>query len=141
MKKIAYTIPVLLAGASFAAANPVDSAASVSEALSKAGYADVRDVEKDDGMWEAEVRGDDGRYHDVHVIPETGEILDSQSDARILTAEEVIALLEAEGYTDVRDLELEDALWDAEVKQADGTEVELRINGFSGQVLSVDQDD
>jgi uncharacterized membrane protein YkoI len=66
---------------------------------------------------------------------------DSQSDARILTAEEVIALLEAEGYTDVRDLDLEDALWEAEVKQADGTDVELRINGFSGQILSVDKDD
>jgi uncharacterized membrane protein YkoI len=141
MKKIAYAIPVLLAGASFAAAGPVDSVATVSEALSKAGYADVRDVEKDDGLWEAEVRGADGRYHDVYVIPETGEILDSQSDARILTAEEVIALLEAEGYTDVRDLDLEDALWEAEVKQADGTDVELRINGFSGQVLSVDKDD
>jgi uncharacterized membrane protein YkoI len=141
MKKIAWAIPALLAGASIAAAGPVGDAASVKTTLTEAGYVDVRDVEKDDGLWEAEVRGADGKYRDVHVIAETGEILDSQSGERVLTAEEVIALLEAEGYTDVRDLDLEDALWDAEVRQADGTEVDLRINGFSGQVLSVETDD
>lgn len=141
MKKITWAIPALFAGASIAAADPVNDATTVTDALAKAGYADVRDVEKDDGLWEAEVRGEDGRYHDVHIVAQTGEILDSQKGARILTAEEVIALLEAEGYTDVRDLDLEDALWEAEVKQSDGTEVDLRINGFSGQVLSVDKDD
>jgi uncharacterized membrane protein YkoI len=141
MKKIAWAIPALLAGASVAAAGPVGDAAGVKTALTEAGYADVRDVEKDDGLWEAEVRGDDGKYRDVYVIAETGEILDAQSGERILTAEEVIALLEAEGYADVRDLDLEDALWEAEVRRADGTEVDLRINGFSGQVLSVENDD
>jgi len=141
MKKIIFAIPALFAGATLAAADPVSDAADVTAALNKAGYADVRDVEKDDGLWEAEVRGADGRYHDIHVVAETGEVIDSQSDARILTAEEVIRLLQAEGYTDVRDLDLEDALWDAEVKQADGTEVDLRINGFSGQVVSVENDD
>lgn len=133
-------IPLALA-ASAAAADAVDSADTVIDTLTRAGYADVRDIEKDDGLWEAEVRGADGKYHDLHVVPATGEILDARADKRVLSADEVRSLLEAEGYTAVHDLDLDDAVWEAEAQSADGARVDLVINGFDGKVLDASPDD
>lgn len=134
-------IPLALAVTSAAAADAVDSADTVIDTLTKAGYADIRDVEKDDGLWEAEVRGADGKFYDLHVVPATGEILDARADKRVLGAEEIQSLLEAEGYTAVHDLDLDDAVWEAEAQSAGGTRVDLVINGFDGTVLDSSVDD
>jgi uncharacterized membrane protein YkoI len=137
----AVAITLFAASTTLVAAEPVDSASAVTDALNAAGYAEVRDIEQDDGLWEAEVRGADGDFHDLHIVPATGEILDANSDRRILTAEEIESLLTAEGYTKISDLDLEDAVWDAEAVDAGGSRVDLVINGFDGKVLSSDQDD
>lgn len=138
--KHAFILP-LLAAAPAAMADPMDSADAVIDALNQAGYAEVRDVERDDGLWEAEVRGTDGRYRDLHIVPATGEILDPEGDTAVLTADEIRARLEAEGYTNVKDLDLDEAVWEAEADAADGTRVDLVINGFDGSVLDSEVDD
>lgn len=131
----------LVAGTAAIAAGPLDSADMVIEKLAAAGHTDVRKVELDDGLWEAEVRGDDGRSYDLHVIPETGTILDPRSDRAVLTAAEVRAHLESSGFTDVDDLDLDGAVWEADARDADGNEVDLLINGFDGSVLYSEVDD
>lgn len=110
------------------------------EALRSAGYAEVRDIEHDDGLWEAEVRGADGRWHDVHVVPGSGEVLD-RTRGTLLTAAQVTAAVEAEGYTGIDDLDLDDAVWDLEALSPDGQQVDVRVNGFTGEILVVEIDD
>ncbi len=132
---------LLAASTAVIAAGQLDSADVVIEALAGAGHADVRKVELDDNLWEAEVRGADGRYYDLHVIPETGAILDPKSDRPVLTAAEIRAQLESKGYTDIDDLDLDGAVWEAEAIDASGIEVDLVINGFDGSVLYSEADD
>jgi uncharacterized membrane protein YkoI len=133
--------PLLLAAPSVVFAAALDSADAVNDRLTAAGYAEVRDVEKDDGLWEAEVRGADGKFYDLHVVPASGEILDSRGDRPVLTADEVRASLEDAGYSNVHDLDLDDAVWEAEAQAADGSRVDLVINGFDGSVLDSSVDD
>jgi len=109
--------------------------------LNAAGYTTVRDLELDDGLWEGEVQHDDGRWYDIHVVPDSGEILDAHAGKPVLPAQEILARLEAGGYTKIRDLELEDALWEADATAPDGKRVEVRLNGFDGTVLVTEIDD
>jgi len=140
MKEFA-AFSLLAASTAVIAAGHLDSADVVIEALADAGHTDVRKVELDDGLWEAEVRGADGRYYDLHVIPETGAILDVRSGQVVLTAAEIRAHLESKGYTEVDDLDLDGVVWEADAVDAAGTEVDLVINGFDGGVLHSEVDD
>lgn len=109
--------------------------------LSAGGYTAVRELELDDGLWEGEVQHEDGRWYDIHVVPGSGDILDPHAGKPVLTAREIVSRLEAAGYTKVRDLDLEDAVWEAEATAPDGKGVELRLNGFDGTVLVTEIDD
>jgi hypothetical protein len=139
--KRSLVVPLLFAAPSVVFADALDSADAVIDTLTGAGYAEVRDVEKDDGLWEAEVRGDDGKFYDLHVVPANGEILDSRGDRPVLTADEIRVSLEDEGYSNVHDLYLDDAVWEAEAQAADGCRVDLVINGLDGCVLDASVDE
>ena len=109
----------------------------ITRQLNAAGYTEVRDIEFDDGLWEAEVRGRDGRWHDVAVDGASGELMDDRGGRALLPA----ADLAAAGYRDVHDLDLDDAVWEADAVTASGQRVELRINAHTGKVLSESIDD
>lgn len=141
LMKSALGAVLLVTGAAAAADGPADSVQATLQALNAAGYGDVRDIEMDDGLWEAEVRSADGRWYDLHVVPGTGEVLDRNSGGRILNAREIVASLEAAGYTSIDDVELDEAVWDVDAVAPDGRDVDLRINGFDGQILVSELDD
>ncbi|MBE5314253.1 MAG: PepSY domain-containing protein [Xanthomonadales bacterium] len=111
------------------------SSADVAAELNRAGFAEVREIEYDDGLWEAEVRRANGRWGEVHVDPISGEVFDAQSARAQLDAAALIAALEAQGYTAINDLDREGATWGAEAVGADGQRVELRASGYDGRVL------
>lgn len=50
------------------------SAADVMARLAAAGYADIRELERDDGYWSAEVRGTAGLPQEVRIHPLSGAI-------------------------------------------------------------------
>jgi len=131
-----------LAASSIALATELRTPLDVTTALNAAGYGHVRDVEFDDGLWEAEVRRQNGRWSDVHVDPTTGDVLDA-STATLLSAADVIVLLANQGYEVTGGLEREDGLWEAEASDAQGQRLDLRIDGRNGRVLfsEVDHDD
>ena len=56
-----------------------------------------------------------------------------------LTAAQVKAKLEAQGYTKVNDMEFEDGVWKADARSADGNRVEVRIDPTTGAVFPADQ--
>lgn len=111
------------------------SSADVAAELNRAGFAEVREIEYDDGLWEAEVRRANGRWGEVHVDPISGEVFDAQAARAQLDAAALIAALEAQGYTAINDLDREGATWGAEGVGPDGQRVELRVSGHDGRVL------
>ena len=85
------TIPLALAltlslAAGAAAAKAPAGVDDVTRQLSAAGYTEVRDIEFDDGLWEAEVRGKDGRWHDVAVDGTSGELMDDRGGRALMPA-------------------------------------------------------
>ena len=57
---------------------------------------------------------------------------DATADA--MTAPQVRASLEAQGYTDVNDVEFDDGLWKAGARSADGKRVDVRIDPATGKI-------
>ena len=126
-------IPLL---AALASAGPADIAAT----LQAARYAEVREVEYDDGLWEAEVRRANGLWGEVAVDPENGEVFDAQSPRALIELPAVLAAIEHAGYRQVHDIDRDGALWDADAYDRDGQRVELRISGYDGRIVTVQPD-
>lgn len=55
-------------------------------------------------------------------------------DDRAVTAPQVRASLEAQGYTEIDNLDFDDGMWTADAKSADGRNVDLRIDARTGRV-------
>lgn len=108
--------------------------AQVRATLEVKGYTNVNDVEFEDGMWEADARSADGNRVDVRIDPATGEIY-PEDQVSELTDSDIEARLTAAGYTDIHDIDFEDGLWRAEADDANGQQVELRIDPRSGEVI------
>lgn len=56
-----------------------------------------------------------------------------------MTAPQVRAALEAQGYTDIDDVEFDDGMWEADATSADGKRVDVRIDPRTSQVYPEDQ--
>ena len=135
------TAIALSAAGSAAASDAVGDRAAAEQRLLAAGYAQVHDLEREHGVWEADVRHVDGRHGEVAVDAATGEIFDARDARPQLDAMRIREALTAQGYRDVRDLDREGALWDADATDRDGARVELRVSGFDARVVSVAVDD
>jgi len=140
-KILVATVAAALLAAGAAVAVPLSNADEVRQALADAGHADVRDLERDGALWEAEVKGPDGRWYDLHVVAESGLVLDAGGGVPLLAEADISAQLEAAGYTDVRELELDGAVWEADAVDANGERMELRIAATDGSVLESERDD
>lgn len=116
------------------------STADVMQRVEQSGYTNIRDVEFDDGFWEVEATGTDGRQVELYVDPRSGEVLDRNA-APALTAADIAARLEAAGYTNVRDVEFDDGRYEAEATNAAGQNVDLKVDGRDGSVVHEDIDD
>ena len=138
--KLALAAAGLAAASGVAFAATLNDDAAVTQALNAAGYAEIREIELDDGLYEAEVRRADGRWGEVTVDAATGEIFDGADTRTKLTADQVRAQLVAGGYASVEDIEREGAIFEAEGVKADGTREDLRISAFDGRVLAVEAD-
>lgn len=124
--------------AATAFAQQIGGVADVEAKLRAAGYTEIKDIEFDSGLWEADVRRDDGRWADIAVDPATGEVFDSRDGRTVLDVRGVTDALASAGYTEVSDLDRDGALWDAEARDAQGQRVELRISGIDGRILHTD---
>lgn len=141
MNKTLFITSLALAGlaGTALAAGPTD----ISDTLRAAGYSDVRELEYDDGLWEAEVRRANGLWGEVAIDPANGEIFDALSARPLIELPQVLASVERAGYRQVHDLDRDGALWDAEAYDPRGQRVELRISGYDGRIVTAraDNDD
>ncbi len=56
-----------------------------------------------------------------------------------LTSQQVRTQLEAQGYTNINDIEFEDGMWTADARSADGNRVGVSIDPRTGQVYPDEQ--
>ena len=120
-------------------------AAQVADKLRGLGYSVIRDLELDDGLWEAKVR-QNRTSESVEVVlhPVTLAVLSqvgASGGANVLPAANVVQLLQAAGYSRVRDLEFDEGRWEADAYNAAGQRVELTINAATGAVEREKLDD
>lgn len=52
-----------------------------------------------------------------------------------MTAAQVRATLQAQGYTHIDDVEFDDGMWKADARSADGTRVDVRLDAKTGKVF------
>lgn len=135
------TAALLLTGAaSVAAQSPAADRAQVEKTLRAAGYTRIHEVERDDGLWEADVTRDDGRFREVYVDPRTGEIFDEHDGRRQLTVEQVLAKAREQGLTEIHSLERDGALWSLEARNARNQRVEARLSAHDGRIVDSERD-
>ncbi|MDF0607154.1 PepSY domain-containing protein [Neisseriaceae bacterium TC5R-5] len=58
----------------------------------------------------------------------------------ILTMEQIHEKLQAAGYTRIRDIDLDDCLYEAEAKDKKGNNWELKIHSKTGKIISRNRD-
>lgn len=67
-----------------------------------------------------------------------GAAVAQDAAAEAMTAPQIRASLESQGYTRINDVEFEDGVWKADARSADGQRVELRIDPATGKVYPED---
>ncbi|WP_394682384.1 PepSY domain-containing protein [uncultured Comamonas sp.] len=126
-------------------------ASQVAAKLQAMGYGQIKEVEFDDGFWEAKVRGANGIKQKLVLHPVSLEVLSQPGQpapnpgagagSAMLSAAQIHQLLTQAGYTHIRDLELDDGIWEADAINAQGFRVELKIHPETGVVLREKLDD
>lgn len=139
----AATLLLTTAASAQTAQAPRDAAmgmAQVEQALRAAGYTRIHEIEKDDGLWEADVTRDDGRFREVYVDPRNGEIFDEHDGRSQLNVEQLLAKAKAQGLSDVHSLERDGATWKLEGRNARNQQVDVRLSGHDGRILHSERD-
>ncbi|MDH5824791.1 PepSY domain-containing protein [Luteimonas sp. RD2P54] len=122
-----------LAAAAAQAQEPMTEA-QVRATLEAEGYTNVDDIAFEGGMWEADASSADGNRVDLRIDPASGEVY-PEDQVSNLTGSDIEARLSAAGYTNIHDIDFEDGLWRAEADDANGQQLELRIDPRSGEVI------
>jgi uncharacterized membrane protein YkoI len=128
-----------LAVAGLAFAQDAMTESQVKTALEADGYTNINDIKFKDGAWKADARSADGNRVDVRVDAATGKIYPETQVANLSKAD-VEAKLAAAGYLKVHDLEFRNGVWEAEAENDSGTNVELRIDAATGDVIGKRED-
>ncbi|KRG62031.1 hypothetical protein ABB26_17255 [Stenotrophomonas humi] len=114
--------------------------ADVEQKLRAAGYTQIHEIERDDGLWEADVSRADGRFAEVWVDPVTGEIFDEQDGRALLDSQQILSRAAAAGLRDIHSLERDGATWSLEARNARNQRVEVRMSGIDGRILHSERD-
>lgn len=112
----------------------------VEQKLREAGYSRIHQIEKDDGLWEADVTRDDGRFREVYVDPKTGEIFDEFDGRAQLTIDQLLAKAKDQGLRDVHSVERDGATWKLEARNARNQDVDVRLSAHDGRILVSERD-
>jgi hypothetical protein len=107
--------------------------------IANAGYKEVKDLEFDDGVWEAKARGGNDKWTHIKVGPTTGKVYEAGAPSR-LDEDEVKAKLAAQGYQDIHDVKFDEGLWKADARNAQGRKVDLLADPDDGSVVSEQHD-
>lgn len=113
--------------------------ADVRALMIREGFTDINDVEFKEGTWTADGKSADGQHVEVRIDAATGKIIPDEKIATI-GKDQIIAQLQATGYTNVHDVELEGGVWKAEANNSSGADVEIKLDPDDGHILGSEKD-
>lgn len=140
IKPLALAVALAFAAGTACAADPGQDGMTerdVRDALTAAGYTDIDDVERDDGLWEADARID-GRRVEVRIDPRTGTVYPEDGQTS-LTEADVRASLETAGYQRIRDVHFDDGMWEADAEHG-GVDYDLYMDPRTAEVVTRKRD-
>jgi major membrane immunogen (membrane-anchored lipoprotein) len=112
---------------------------SVRALLVGAGFTEINDVKFKGGSWTADAKSADGNHVELRIDSATGKIYPDEPVATI-GKDQIIVLVQAAGYTNVHDVEMEDGVWKAEADDSKGNDVELKLDPNDGHVIGAKND-
>jgi hypothetical protein len=118
---------------------PALDEATIRSDIANAGYKEVKDLEFDDGVWEAKARGGNDRWTHIKIGPTTGKVYEADAPSR-LNEDEVKAKLTAQGYQNIHDVKFDEGLWGADARNPAGKEVDVLVDPDDGSVVASKQD-
>ena len=128
-----------LAAAGVARAQDALTAPQVRAQLEAQGYTGVEDLEFEDGMWKAEATSANGKHVDVRLDPTGGTVYPAKAVPQLGEAD-IRAQLAAAGYSGVHGVKLDDGLWKAKGRTAEGSKVKVRLDPTTGEVVALEKD-
>ena len=131
-------VPPVTPAESTQAASPATEV-QVREALMASGYTKINDVEFKEGVWTADATSADGEHVEIKYDAASGKIYPDERVATI-SKDEVIANVQAAGFTNVHDVEMEGGVWKVEANDSAGADVELKVDPDDGRILGSEND-
>lgn len=135
---MAQTAPVVTPPESTQAATGMTEV-DVRTLLSSKGFTEINDVAFKEGTWTADAKSADGNHVELKIDATTRNIY-SDDEVATITKDQIIVKVQAAGYSNVHDVELEDGVWKAEANDSKGNDVELKLDPNDGHILGSEKD-
>lgn len=113
--------------------------ADVRALLVSGGYSEINDVEFEEGTWTADAKSADGNHVEVRIDAATRKLIPDAGVATI-SKDAIIVKVQDAGFTNVHDVDFEGGVWKAEANDANGKDVELKLDPNDGHILGSEQD-
>jgi hypothetical protein len=127
-------LAVALATAGAAAAQ-APGTADVIAIVRTQGYTDVDSlVMGAEGLWHAQAREDDGTWREIRIDPNNGRVLTGLESQ--LDEDEVRERILARGFTEVREVNWNDGVWEVEAVTPAGQRVDLMLEPDDAEVMA-----
>lgn len=143
---IAGSIPLALAQTAPVATPPESTQAAtgmtevdVRALLASKGFTEINDVAFKEGTWTADAKSADGNHVELKIDAATRNIY-SDDEVATIGKDQIIIKVQAAGYTNVHDVELEDGVWKAEANDSKGNDVELKLDPNDGHIIGSEKD-
>lgn len=110
---------------------------SILQELQANGYATIKSVTLEDGVYKVDAFDSAGEEVTVKVNPDTGVIMnkdDDQNSKYKVTLQQAAAAVENAGYTKIKSIECDDDFYAVEALDKDGEDVDLEVSRSSGAV-------
>lgn len=131
-------IPLVFLAAAFAAPAVVAQApgtADVVAIVKTQGYTDVDGlVMGPEGLWHARAREDNGTWRDVRIDPNNGRVVTGLDTT--LDEDDVRERVLARGFTEVREVDWNDGVWEVEAITPTGQRVDLMLEPEDAEVMA-----
>jgi uncharacterized membrane protein YkoI len=102
--------------------------------LQAKGYKNIREIEFNDGFYEAEIMTANGNKVEVRVNTKTGAVENPTKEMKSLGILEIVKKVQAAGYHDIYKISFDDGEYEVAAFDKDGKDVQLDVNASTGEI-------
>lgn len=112
---------------------------SIIQHVQTEGYKNINDIEWEHGVYEVKVFDQYGREFKLAVNPQTGAVLNKQTESPVsISMEQAAVAIEKAGYSKISELEIKRHGYKAKAFDAQGNRVRLHVDAATGAVTKRD---